>query len=136
MKFQFDSVQLSPPLLVSCRQTLHGTPGGISGNLQQFQNRNQQLTLSGPVCDFLYALSYPDSRFQIPDYCVVACLLFIPLEALYHFSPMRSLQDIKTDMNQMMNVRAAGPEGSLMGISGIGQSILLTTQLSYCISDC
>ncbi|KAL8152515.1 hypothetical protein V2J09_010275 [Rumex salicifolius] len=27
-------------------QALHGTPGGMSGNLQQFQNRNQQLPLS------------------------------------------------------------------------------------------
>ena len=33
--------------LLFCRQTLHGTPGGISGNLQQVQNRSQQLP--GPI---------------------------------------------------------------------------------------
>ncbi|KAK9268885.1 hypothetical protein L1049_000650 [Liquidambar formosana] len=58
-------------------QTLHGTPGGISGNLQQVQNRNQQLPVSA--------------------------------------------QDIKSEMNPMMNPRAAGHEGSLIGVHGSNQ---------------
>ena len=29
-------------------------------------------------------------------------------------------QDIKSEMNPMMNPRAAGPEGSLIGVHGIG----------------
>ncbi|GMH04614.1 hypothetical protein Nepgr_006454 [Nepenthes gracilis] len=58
-------------------QGLHGTPGGISGNLQQFQNRNQQLPL--PV------------------------------------------QDIKSEINPIINAKAAGPEGSLIGVPGSNQ---------------
>ncbi|KAJ9688537.1 hypothetical protein PVL29_014276 [Vitis rotundifolia] len=57
-------------------QTLHGAPGGISGNLQQVQSRNQQLQVSS---------------------------------------------DIKSEMNPMMNPRAAGPEGSLIGVHGSNQ---------------
>ncbi|KAK7815931.1 transcriptional corepressor leunig-like protein [Quercus suber] len=58
-------------------QTLHGTPGGISGNLQQVQNRSQQLP--GPI------------------------------------------QEIKSEMSSMMNPRAAGSEGSLIGVHGSNQ---------------
>ncbi|XP_041007559.1 transcriptional corepressor LEUNIG-like isoform X1 [Juglans microcarpa x Juglans regia] len=58
-------------------QTLHGTPGGISGNLQQVQNRSQHLP--GPM------------------------------------------QDVKSEMNSMMNPRATGPEGSLAGVHGSNQ---------------
>lgn len=34
-------------------------------------------------------------------------------------------QDIKTEMNPILNPRAAGPEGSLIGIPGTPLSILL-----------
>ena len=34
------------------RQTLHGAPGGISGNLQQVQSRNQQLQVSSACVSF------------------------------------------------------------------------------------
>ncbi|XP_021597101.1 transcriptional corepressor LEUNIG isoform X2 [Manihot esculenta] len=60
-------------------QTLHGTPGG-SGNLQQAQNRNQQL----PV----------------------------------------STQDVKSEINAMINPRTAGTEGSLIGGQNQGGSNL------------
>ncbi|KAL9265104.1 Transcriptional corepressor LEUNIG-like protein [Drosera capensis] len=56
-------------------QALHSTGGGISGNLQQFQSRNQQLPLSAP-----------------------------------------------NEMNPLMNVRAPGPEGSLIGLQGSNQN--------------
>ncbi|GAB2300383.1 hypothetical protein Dimus_034424 [Dionaea muscipula] len=59
-------------------QALHGTAGGVSGNLQQFQSRNQQLPLSAPV--------------------------------------------IKSEMNPIMNARAAGPEGSTIGLPGSNQT--------------
>ncbi|KAJ8442358.1 hypothetical protein Cgig2_018614 [Carnegiea gigantea] len=58
-------------------QALHGVSGGISGNLQQFQNRNPQLPLSA--------------------------------------------QDVKPEINPMINARPAGPEGSLMGVPGSNQ---------------
>ncbi|KAB1209193.1 Transcriptional corepressor LEUNIG [Morella rubra] len=58
-------------------QTLRGTSGCISGNLQLVQNLNQQFP--GPT------------------------------------------QDINSDMNSMMNPRAAGPEGSLVGVHGSNQ---------------
>ncbi|KAG2718602.1 hypothetical protein I3760_03G227700 [Carya illinoinensis] len=54
-------------------QTLHGTPGN-SGNLQQVQNRSQQL----------------------PGH----------------------MQDIKSEMNSMMNPITAGPDGTLIGVQG------------------
>lgn len=61
-------------------QALHGTPGSISGNLQQFQNRSPQLPLSA--------------------------------------------QELKAEMNPMINARAGGPpgpDGSLMGVPGSNQ---------------
>ncbi|KAK9706091.1 hypothetical protein RND81_07G103600 [Saponaria officinalis] len=60
-------------------QTLHGAPGGITGNIHQLQNRSPQFPLS---------------------------------------------QDIKSEMNPMINARTggpSGPEGSLMGVPGSNQ---------------
>ncbi|XP_074281011.1 transcriptional corepressor LEUNIG-like isoform X3 [Silene latifolia] len=63
-------------------QTLHGTVGGgISGNLQQFQNQSPQLPISGQ-------------------------------------------QDMKSEVNPIINGRASGqlgPEASLMGVPGSNQ---------------
>ncbi|XP_041005146.1 transcriptional corepressor LEUNIG-like isoform X2 [Juglans microcarpa x Juglans regia] len=55
-------------------QTLHGTPGVNSENLQQVQNRSQQ---------------FPGQK-----------------------------QDIKSEMNSMMNPITAGPDGTLIGVQG------------------
>lgn len=59
-------------------RAFHGVPGGMGGNLQQFQNRNPQIPLSA--------------------------------------------SDIKSEMNPMMNPRAGGSEGSLMGVAGSTQA--------------
>ncbi|XP_021911778.1 transcriptional corepressor LEUNIG-like isoform X2 [Carica papaya] len=58
-------------------QTLHNTSGGIPDNLQQNQNRMQQLSVT--------------------------------------------TQDIKNEMNSVMNPRVAGTEGSLIGVQGSNQ---------------
>ncbi|KAK9029727.1 hypothetical protein V6N11_026831 [Hibiscus sabdariffa] len=59
-------------------QALHGTPGNISGSLQQMQNRGQQVSV--PV------------------------------------------QDSRSEINSMLTQRAAGPDGSLVGVHGSNQA--------------
>ncbi|XP_039064762.1 transcriptional corepressor LEUNIG-like isoform X4 [Hibiscus syriacus] len=59
-------------------QTLHGTPGNISGSLQQMQNRAQQVS--------------------VPT------------------------QDSRSEINSMLTQRAAGPDGSLVGVHGSNQA--------------
>ncbi|KAA3476960.1 Transcriptional corepressor LEUNIG-like protein [Gossypium australe] len=59
-------------------QTLHGTPGNISGSLQPMQNRSQQIS--------------------VPT------------------------QDSRSEINPMLTPRAAGPDGSLIGVHGSNQA--------------
>lgn len=88
--------------LLFYRQTLHGTPGGISGNLQQIQNRSQHLPgpMQAIIIIMIIFLSYRKNCFHIFD--ILVCLK----------------QDVKSEMNSMMNPRATGPEGSLTGVQG------------------
>lgn len=92
------------------RQTLHGAPGGISGNLQQVQSRNQLQVSSACVSSYCY----------IYEKCYNLCFSFWFL----HVFVLK--QDIKSEMNPMMNPRAAGPEGSLIGVHGICCKLLST----------
>lgn len=89
--------------LFNFRQVLHGTAGGMS---PQVQARNQQLPGSTPVWCFrssdlfIFHFPYP----------------YVVLTSMWY-------QDIKSEINPVLNPRAAVPEGSLMGIPGILSSI-------------
>jgi hypothetical protein len=97
-----------------CRQTFHGIPGSMSGNLQPVQSRSQQLP--GPTQVIIVINS---SSFLL----LLFFLFYDTFRALFLISDslLCLKQDIKCEMNSMMNPRATVPEGSLIGLHGIDQ---------------
>lgn len=88
--------------LLPYSQMLHGTPGGMLGNLQQAHNRSQQLPGLMQVIIVVESISY--------------FVFILSILVLLFGSVLHGKQDIKSEM---MNPRAAGPEGSLIGVHGI-----------------